>query len=266
MKNEPAYTYHRFLDEAGDTTFYGKGKINIVGNEGVSKAFILGSVKFKTPLEPIRQHIRLLVSQVEADAYFTEVPSIQKKVAKSGFFFHGTDDLPEVRKLLYDYIQTLDCSFEAVVARKIQGIFEQKHNGRQSEFYADLLSHLLKNKLNKGGKLVLNIAQRADSTKHTNLGLALSKATARHQAGKQIKPVKTQIVFNVQPYENEPLLCITDYFCWAVQRIFERGETRYYNFLKDKISLVIDLYDHTRWKNSGNYYTSKQLLSSANRL
>ena len=35
-------TYHRFLDEAGDATCYGKGKINIVGSEGVSNCFILG--------------------------------------------------------------------------------------------------------------------------------------------------------------------------------------------------------------------------------
>lgn len=27
------YKYHRFLDEAGDTMFYGKGKSPIVGNE-----------------------------------------------------------------------------------------------------------------------------------------------------------------------------------------------------------------------------------------
>ncbi len=44
-KKRPKEFYHRFLDEAGDTTFFGKGKIPIVGSAGVSKAFILGMVK-----------------------------------------------------------------------------------------------------------------------------------------------------------------------------------------------------------------------------
>ncbi|MBK7110374.1 MAG: hypothetical protein IPH61_14940 [Bacteroidetes bacterium] len=40
-------TNHRFLDEAGDTAFYGKGKKAIIGNEGVSNCFMIGMVKFK---------------------------------------------------------------------------------------------------------------------------------------------------------------------------------------------------------------------------
>ena len=52
--SDPTYTYHRFLDEAGDTTFYGKNKSVIIGNSGVSKAFFLGMVKFKQPLDTIR--------------------------------------------------------------------------------------------------------------------------------------------------------------------------------------------------------------------
>jgi hypothetical protein len=260
------FNYHRFLDEAGDTTFYSKGKINIVGQQGVSNAFILGSVKFKEPLEPVRDNIRKLISSIETDPYFAEIPSIQKKINKNGFFFHATDDIPEVRKLLFDYITAINCSFEAVVGRKVDRIFESKHNGQQHEFYADLLSHILKNKLNNEGKLVLNIAQRANSTKHSNLNNALSKATRRFQKNAASKVVKRKVVFNVQPYENEPLLCITDYFCWAIQRVFERGETRYYHFLKDKISLVVDLYDSSKWNGSKNYYNAKNPLTSANRI
>jgi hypothetical protein len=42
-------TNHRFLDEAGDTAFYGRGKKIIIGTEGVSKCFIIGMVKFREP-------------------------------------------------------------------------------------------------------------------------------------------------------------------------------------------------------------------------
>jgi len=34
----PVISSHRFLDEAGDTTFYGKGKVMMLGQPGVSLA------------------------------------------------------------------------------------------------------------------------------------------------------------------------------------------------------------------------------------
>ena len=49
-KPEPLHKYHRFLDEAGDTAFYGKGKVPIIGQQGVSKCFVRGMLKIKEPL------------------------------------------------------------------------------------------------------------------------------------------------------------------------------------------------------------------------
>lgn len=259
-------TYHRFLDEAGDTTFYGKGKVNIVGTPGVSKSFILGMVKFKEPLEVIRDKVLYFQENIKTDAYYLEVPSIQKRIKKAGFYFHATDDPPEVRKTFYELIKNINCSFEAVVGRKFSMLYEKKHNGNESEFYADLLSHLLKNKLGSKKKLVLNIAARGKSTKNKNLQLALNKATKRFRYNKMEKEITANVVFNVQSQTNEPLLNIADYFCWAIQRVFERGEMRYYNFLKDKISLVIDLYDSAKYDNWKNYYSPKNVLTAQNKI
>ncbi|MBP7280333.1 MAG: DUF3800 domain-containing protein [Leptospiraceae bacterium] len=258
---------HRFLDEAGDTSFFGKGKIPIIGKEGVSLSFILGMVRFNSELEPIRKQINLLQKTIEEDSYF-QVSSIKKRIAKGGFYFHATDDIPEVRKVFFDFIKSIDCSFEAIVARKDLSIFARKHNTKEEEFYADLLSHLLKNKLELSGKLVLNIAQRGKSTKNNNLELALKKAESRFlkNAGHSEKFVSTKVVFNVQNQMKEPLLNIADYFCWAVQRVFEKGETRYYDYLIDKISLVIDLYDSKKYKGNGNYYTKENPLGADNKI
>lgn len=253
---------HRFLDEAGDTTFYGAGKVPIVGQNGVSLCFILGMVKFKEPLQSIRQRILDLQNQVANDPYFRDIPSITKKINQGGFYFHATDDLPEVRKIFYDFIASLNCSFEAFVGRKFPALYENKHNGKEAEFYADLLSHLLKNKLNKKGKLVLNIASRGKTTKNNTLQLALEKAKARNRG----KTVTTSVLFNVQNHRAEPLLNVADYFCWATQRVFERGEVRYYNFLSGQMSLIVDLYDSTKYQNSGNYYTPKNPLTAANKV
>jgi len=34
---------HRFLDEAGDTTFFGKGRVPMLGQDGVSLSFCAGA-------------------------------------------------------------------------------------------------------------------------------------------------------------------------------------------------------------------------------
>jgi hypothetical protein len=206
---------HRFLDEAGDTTFYGKGRASIVGKPGVSLSFAIGMVKFNADLNGIRKAVRALQDEVTADKYLLGIASVAKKAAAGGFYFHATDDPPEVRERFFKFIENLNCTCEVMVARKLPSMFALKHHHQEAEFYADVLSHLLKNKLKLGQKVVLNIA---------------------------------------------------DYLCWSVQRIFERGETRYYDFMGDKIRLVVDLYASANYEGSLNYYRWKRRLTAENKL
>lgn len=285
MKINKLHTIHRFLDEAGDCTFYGKRRKNILGTEGVSKCFILGMVKFKQELEPLRKGIIELQAGIQNDPYF-KVPSVIKKIDNGGFFFHAKDDLPEVRKIFFDFIMQKKLSFEAVVARKSIERFATTHKDKEQYFYADALSHLLKNKFHKGQKLVLNIAEKGTSTKNHNLELALEKAKERFakklnrksvEEAKDFpevidskfihrKDINTGIVFNVTKPLQEPLLNVADYLCWAVQRVFEKGETRYYDFVKEKISRVIDLYDKENFEGFKNYYSPKRPLTAENKI
>lgn len=225
-------------------------------------------VKFKTKLEPIREEILSLQNEIINEDYYKGIPSIIKKIEKGGYFFHAKDDIPEVREKFFRYINSLNCSFEAVVGRKLPDLYETKHQGKEVWFYADLLSHLLKNKLSKHDKLVLNIASRGKSTKNSNLNLALQKAQERFSKTNPNREINTKVVFNVMEQTDDPLLNIADYFCWSIQNVFEKGNLRYYNFLQDKISRVIDLYDFENYGMKGwpNYYGKNNLLTSKNKL
>ena len=249
---------HRFIDEAGDTSFFMKGKAPALGQEGVSYAFIMGMVKISDPLHEVRKKITGLQQSISENPFY-DVPSVRKKKGKGGYYLHATDDLPEIRKEFFDLIKTVDCSLEAVVGRKSIERFVTRHKGRQEYFYADLLSHLLKNKFQTHDKLILHVLERGQSTRHSNLNLALEKARQRFSEKNSDRIIKTEIVFDVQPPTREPLLNLTDYLCWAVQRVFEKGEIRYYNLVKVKISLVVDLYDEEKigegWK---NFYDNKK--------
>jgi hypothetical protein len=259
--------YHRFLDESGDTTFYGKKKKIIVGRPGVSLSFSLGMVKFKTEIEPIRNKIIEMQQEISSDLLYRDVPSVKKRTENGGYFFHAKDDLPEIRDRFIRFIKTIDCSFEAVVARKIPDLYISKHKSNEAYLYADLLSHLLKNKLEKHEKLVLNIASRGKCTKNANLDLAFRKAKQRFADSKTEKTIKSKIVFSVRQQTQEPLLNVADYFCWALQNVFEKGQMRFYNFLQEKFSLVVDLYDFENYgKGWKNYYGKNNPLTKQNRL
>lgn len=266
VKPKPPSTYHRFLDETGDTTFYGKGRKLIIGENGVSLSFGLGVVRIDRPLAEVRQEVRALQAQVEADPLLNTIPSVQKRVASGGFYFHACKDSPDVRSVLLHYLRDLPCEAEMVVARKIPALFEKQHHSREEEFYADLLAHLIKQRLKHSGTLVFNVAERGSSTREKVLSDALRLATAR--AGKRwgADQLAARVVFNVQNSRTEPLLTVSDYLCWAVQRVFEQGDVRHYNYLAGKIRLVVDLYDRDKYEGYRNYYDKKNPLTAKNKL
>lgn len=265
MKNSSKpYAYHRFIDEAGDMTFFLKGHAPAtLGSNGVSKTFILGMTYIKQDLKQTRSQIAQFCKDIENDPYFNEIPSVKKRMRQGDFYMHAKDDPPELRyKFLMFLLKNVDFSVQMVVGRKQPTRFTNKHNSREREFYADLLSHLLKDKANYR-KLVINIAERGSSTKNNNLENALRQAHIRY-AKRHAEGYKADIKFNVQYYSSEPILAITDYMLWTVQRVFERGETRFYDVVKDKIPLILDLYDTTNYENYKNYYGPKNPLTKDN--
>lgn len=257
---------HRFLDETGDTTFYGKGRRLILGQEGVSLSFGLGQVRIDRPLDEVRREIAALHRQIEDDPLVNTLPSVRKRIESGGFFFHACMDTDDVRAVMLRYLRELPCSAEVVVARKIPALFEKQHHARDEEFYADLLSHLIKRRMKLGGTLVLNVAARGSSTRDKVLSGALRLATERASKRWGGENLTTRVVFNVQSPRTEPLLIVADYLCWAVQRVFERGDVRHYNYLAEKIRLVVDLYDREKYEGSRNYYDKRNPLTSKNKL
>lgn len=237
-----------------------------MGKEGVSLAFSLGMLKVSEDLNGLRKDLWALAEAVVKDPYVSSAPSVKKRIAKGPFFFHAKDDLPEVREKMFKFIVQRDLSLETCFARKELPRFQNKHHGDEAEFYADVLGHLIKNKLEMGRRLVLNIAHRGNSTGNKNLERALAKAVGHLERRKVGAAVTSKVVFNVTTPVQEPILWIADYLCWAVQRVLERGETRHYDFVKDQIAMACDLYDTGSYAGSRNYYGRQRPLTVANKL
>jgi len=261
----PLHEYHLFLDEAGDATFFESGgnRLPIAGQEGVSGIFMLGMVRFHTELHEIRQRVADKQVEIAKSIYFRKVYSVAKREQKGGFYFHAKDDPPDLRKEFLDLILTFDCSFKAVVGNKDLEVFSKKHNGKKSEFYADLLSHLISSGLPDKRKVVLNIAELDSSTGVHNLNFALEKARNRRARDGQ---AVGEVQFNIRKFKDEPLLAVADYFCWAVQRVYQQGETRFYEYLEPKIERIVELYNKKGGTAATLCFDRQNPLTEANKI
>jgi hypothetical protein len=251
MGNNHSEISYKFIDEAGDLT-----SLN-VGTEGVSKAFLLGMIEIEQSLKITRRQITKLEECVENDPYYQGVPSVQKRIRKYGkFFFHAKDDRQEIRKLFFDYLRNrLEFSYEAVFIPKTQYIMNVKYDGRGKErkIYVDLLSKLLRDK-KYNGKTILIISKINNNFLDKTMNIVLENI--------EVENFGNIVEFVSVSSSSDPILSVVDYCNWAVQRVLEREDKQYLNFLWDtkKIKLINDVYEITNKYPKSCYSNDNRLL------
>lgn len=248
MKKTEEKTVWFFVDESGDPVFYGKGGKVIVGQEGCSRVFLLGFVQTENP-QIIRDTLGKLRSAVAADPYLKDILSVRKSL----FAFHAKDDCAEVRMQVYKTLADLDFSVQVMVARKIEPMFRTRFQGSQDRFYEDLTSRLFENVLHKAAQNEIVFSRRGKKMRQHALRSAIQRGVERFRLKWKPETITDIQISTTLPSE-EPVLQVIDYANWAVQRAFERGEMRYFDFLRDKYALVCDVFDHNNYKNGRNFY------------
>ena len=125
-------------------------------------------------------------------------------------------------------------------------------------FYDDLVTKLFENKLHKTENNHIYFAVRGNRERQKPLEDALNQAKAIFER-KWKKNIKTD--FKVQPQSpiGEPCLQITDYMNWAVYRAFTKNEARYIDFIGEKISYLVDIYDLKKYPK--NFYSKSNTFS-----
>lgn len=248
MKEAEQKTSYFYVDESGDPTFYGKGGDVIVGKPGCSRILLLGFVNVDDT-DPIRKRLAEIRQEIANDSYLQSIPSIKKTLV----MFHAKDDCPEVRMMVYKALAGLEFTAQTIVARKSEPMFRTRYKGSQDLFYEDLVSKLFENHLHKSEHNVIVFSRRGKKTRQHAMHTAIQRGAERFRK-KWKTDVATKITIQTLRSSQEALLQVVDYTNWAVQRAFERGEMRYFDFLRDKFSLVWDVYDKGRYKNGGNFY------------
>lgn len=152
----------------------------------------------------------------------------------------------------------MDFHAQFIVARKVESLFRTKYAFSQAKFYDDLVTKLFKNQLHLAQENSLTFARRGKKARQQALRAAVDKGAEEfrksfgHEADTKI------LVETSQPIQ-EPALQVIDYANWAVQRAFEKGEMRYFEFLRQKIELVWDVFDFDKYaKKEGCVYDRRR--------
>jgi hypothetical protein len=257
-----------FVDEAGDAVLFdAKGRV-IVGQEGCSKHFILGLLDVLEP-DRLARELEELRQNLLADPYFRKVPSMQPEARKTALAFHAKDDLPEVRREVFSLLLRHRVRFLAVVRDKRAVLTEvTEHNRRDgayryhpNELYDYMVMRLCKTLLHKYDEYDIWFARRGSRDRTQALQAALTQArdSFAHRWGiNSAAPIRVHAAY---PHECVTLQA-TDYFLWALQRLYELRVDRFVELLWPAIELVQDV-DDKREKPYGMYYDKKKPLTAA---
>lgn len=198
----------------------------------------------------IRGKLTNLREEIKQDTYLQAIPSLKKSLVH----FHATDDCPEIREKMFKLMIGLDFKSEFIVARKIENVFRNKHKCKPDLFYDDLITKLFQNQLHSTKENIIYFSVRTNRARQAPLENAIRKAVISFEDKWKIK-VDAEIQIYPQSPKSEFCLQVIDYMIWAIQRAFVKKELRYYEFVKNKVSLIADIYDFDHF--GKNYYSKK---------
>ena len=251
MKKTKRKNIYYFVDEAGDPCFYDKYGNYIVGKDGCSKILMLGFIETADPGH-IRSKLEDTRNSIKNNNYLRNIPSVQKSVK----YFHASEDCPEVRQEVYKCIKALDFKSQFVIARKIENVFK-KHGCNENKFYDSLISHLFKNVLHRAENNFIYFSKRGSRNRQEPLEQAIENAKNKFEKRFGIK-IRSNVTIRTQIPTGEPCLQVIDYMSWAIHRVFVKKEMRYYDFIKDKVGFIWDIYDRDKYPK--NFYSKSNEL------
>ncbi|MBN1591529.1 MAG: DUF3800 domain-containing protein [Pirellulales bacterium] len=265
-RNGGSSVRHYFVDEAGDGTLFSRRGRLLVGSEGCSNHFILGLLDITDP-SPLEQELTELRERLRIDPYFKGVPSMQPETGKTAIAFHAKNDLPEIRREVYSVLMRHEMRFFAVV-RKKHRIAELilEHNRKRPDYryhpnqlYDRCVSRLFKERLHKDDGYAIRFAKRGNKNRTAALQRALEAARNNLRRSWNIVSSAPIEIMPSAPKDSGGLQAV-DYFLWALQRLYERREERYWEFVLPSVSLVHDV-DDIRNHEYGEYYSKKNPLT-----
>lgn len=221
----------------------------VADTEGCSRFFILGKLEVMDA-DALEDDLSALRTDILADPYFKGVPSLDPARKKTAIAFHAKNDPAEVRYRVFQVLRRHELRFYAVVRDKLRLLdYVQQRNRIEpgyrydptgNELYDELTRELFGRVHRLGQSSRVVFAQRGskprveafrNAVRHVEEAFARDFAISRGQ----VTDIEAAL-----PKKYAGLQAV-DYFLWALQRFYERGEERYVNLIWPQTSMVCDL-------------------------
>lgn len=240
---------HYFVDEAGDTTLFSRHGKEGLGADGVSRFFIVGRLEVDDA-PALEADLDGLRAELLADPLLNSVPSMQPERQKTALFFHAKDDVPEVRLQVFRVLRQHGVRFSAVV--KDKAVLLESVRARQAgdsgyryradghELYDSMMRSLFGRVGRFGHHRHITFAVRGNKPRTHLLTNVLTEVEQEFERQFGLAPHTGTTVHSGFPWDHAGLQAC-DYFLWALQRFYERGEDRFLAAMWPQFVEVIDL-------------------------
>jgi len=252
---------HRFfVDEAGDGVLFGpRGRCRLDDADAM-RFFMLGMVSVADHAA-VSMSLDALRTSLLAHPLYASIPSLQSKANKTARAFHAKDDHAEIRSKVFEYLATADFKFYAVIKdmrRVLEYVRQRNMKGRGYRYHPDEVYDfsvrlLFRERLHQHDHYAITFARRgrADRTQSLRQHLEQTRRQFLRRHGKRADPVVE--VNPAHPWQAGGLQ-VADYCLWALQRCYERGESRFLGTIWPKVSIIHDA-DDPRDKPYGRFLT-----------
>lgn len=208
-----------FADEAGDFTFN--------RDQNVSRYFILCTVTAR--------------DLSAGDALHALRHELVWEGVQLGDYFHATTDAQAVRDRVYATLLKHDFQVQATICDKPKA--QPQVRVSKARFYQYPWYYHFKHGLAKHVPADAQLLVTAASIGNRKERLTFSNC---------LQDVTTQTItkgtwaVDFRPSHCDPCLQVADYCAWAIQRKWERGDSRSYDLIADRVTYEYDLWRHGR--------------------
>ncbi len=242
-------TTHYFVDEAGDTTLFGRHGKELLGTETVSRFFMVARLDVQD-VQALEADMAALRAELLSDPLLKAVPSMQASSGKTALYFHAKDDVPEVRHAVFKLLLRHELRISVVVKEKqvllaevrlreaAEPTYRYKADGH--ELYDDLIAKLFNRFGEFGVARHVTFAVRGNKQRTAALNTVLDHIDTSFAEDFGFAPHGHTTVRSSYPSQSAGLQAC-DYLLWALQRFYERHDDRFLNAMWPKFLRVLDL-------------------------
>ena len=120
--------------------------------------------------------------------------------------------------------------------------------------YGYLVSKLFENRLHLHSNIDVYFSKMGNVVREQNMLSALDAAKAVFKKKWGVEHSNEMRIFIQEPSQIAALQ-VVDYMLWAVYRAYTKGEMRFFEFVREKYSLIVDIFDTAKYPK--NYYGGK---------